>query len=160
MGICPAEQEDGLLLKLIHNEKTDEQEVDIRYAHMTSEIERVASFIRNMNVSVKCRTEDGECYISAADIYYVESVDKKSFVYCREKVYQTDYRLYELEEELRGNGFVRISKSCILNIEVLQAIRPLLNSRLEASLLNGEKVFISRKYLSEVKNILQRRQGL
>lgn len=58
------------------------------------------------------------------------------------------------ENKLQAYGFVQISKSCILNINVLESIRPLFNSRMEAALKNGEKVTINRSYLHEVKKAL------
>lgn len=49
---------------------------------------------------------------------------------------------------------MQISKSCVLNINALDSIRPLFNSRMEATLKNGEKVNINRNYLNGVKNAL------
>ena len=49
---------------------------------------------------------------------------------------------------------MQISKSCILNINTLESIRPLFNSRMEATLKNGEKVNINRNYLNGVKKAL------
>jgi DNA-binding LytR/AlgR family response regulator len=92
--------------------------------------------------------------VNILDIYYIESVDKKTFVYLENAVYRTDFRLYQLKSKLQTYGFVQISKSCILNINVLDSIRPLFNSRMEAALKNGEKVNINRNYLNGVKKAL------
>ena len=62
--------------------------------------------------------------------------------------------LYQLLEELGDAGFVQVSKSCILNINVLESIRPLRNSRMEATLSNGERVEVTRKYVSAIKEKL------
>lgn len=71
-------------------------------------------------------------------------------------MYQTEFRLHELEDMLLHAGFVRISKSCILNIQMLDTIKPLINSRLEATLQNGERVFVTRKYLHSIKEALEK----
>ncbi|MDE6406050.1 MAG: LytTR family transcriptional regulator DNA-binding domain-containing protein, partial [Lachnospiraceae bacterium] len=71
------------------------------------------------------------------------------------EVYHIDLRLYQLKERLQSAGFVQISKSCLLNINALESIRPLFNSRMEATLKNGEKVCVNRKYLQEVKKALR-----
>ena len=73
----------------------------------------------------------------------------------KEAIYQTDWRLYQLAEELGQAGFVQVSKSCILNINVLKSIRPIFNSRMEAKLINGEKVIINRSYIKAVKEALK-----
>lgn len=149
-----------MILKLNQNEQIKEPEVQITYAQMNEEVERVATFVRTLGTTIRCKSDGKETYIPAADIYYFESVDKKSFVYCEKDVYQTELRLYELEEQLGSKGFARINKACILNLAFLDSIRPLPSSRLEATLKNDEKLFVSRKYLGEIKSILQRRSGL
>ena len=145
-----------MILKLNQNGQIKEAEVMITYAQMNDEVQKVASFVRTVGTTIRCKSDGKEMYIAAADIYYFESVDKKSFVYGEKDVYQTELRLYELEEQLGSIGFVRINKACILNLEVLHSIRPLPSSRLEATLKNGEKLFVSRKYLGAIKSILQR----
>ena len=105
-------------------------------------------------MQIPCENDGVEQMVSAAGIYYIESVDKRTFIYLKKAVYRTDYRLYQLMEDLRDYGFVQISKSCILNINVLDCIKPLLNSRMEATLKNGEKVYINRNYLRDVKRAL------
>ena len=105
-------------------------------------------------MQIKCTDDHAERMINILDIYYIESVDKKTFVYLENGVYRTDFRLYQLKNKLQTYGFVQISKSCILNINILDNIRPLFNSRMEATLKNGEKVNINRSYLNGVKKAL------
>ena len=109
----------------------------------------------DLDIQIKCAGGNAEQMINILDIYYIESVDKKTFVYLENAVYRTDFRLYQLKDKLKTYGFVQISKSCILNINILESIRPLFNSRMEATLKNGEKVNINRNYLNEVKNALR-----
>ncbi|HWQ74703.1 MAG TPA: LytTR family DNA-binding domain-containing protein, partial [Syntrophomonas sp.] len=47
---------------------------------------------------------------------------------------------------------VQVSKSCLINMNVLESIRTLFNSRLEATLINGEKVNVSRTYLAAIRD--------
>ena len=86
-------------------------------------------------------------------IYYIESVDKKTFVYTKENCYESKLRLYELEETL-GAYFLRISKSMIVNLKKIQGVKSDLSGRMEATMLNGEKIVISRSYVKEIKRRL------
>lgn len=86
-------------------------------------------------------------------IYYIESIDNRTFIYYKDQVYQTRQPLYQLESEL-GNTFFRSSKSMIINIDKIQSIRPLFDSRYEATLKNDEKVYISRNYIQDLKKRL------
>lgn len=92
------------------------------------------------------------CKIGA--IYYIESVDKRSYVYTKDNCYETKYRLYELEDML-GGYFVRCSKSMIVNMRKIQSVKSDIGGRLETSLLNGEQIIISRSYVKEIKRRLE-----
>lgn len=145
-----------MILKLEENLSQKELEVLVKYASMNEEVEHLVMLLRAVDTRVKCRYDGQDKYVNASDIYYIESVDKKTFVYGETEVYQTEFRLHELEDMLHSAGFVRISKACILNIHVLEAIKPLMNSRLEATLQNGERLYVTRKYLGSIKEALQK----
>lgn len=90
----------------------------------------------------------GEAHqLSLKDIYYIESVDEKTFFYLEKDVYGTNKKLYEWEEQLKDTSFVRVSKSTIINIDQLKSVRPLLSGRLEATMKNEEKQVINRHYV-------------
>ena len=61
-------------------------------------------------------TRDGNTYLcKLTQVYYIESVDKRTWVYTRDGCFESRERLYELEEKL-GLYYVRISKSMIVNL--------------------------------------------
>lgn len=134
-------------------------EVTIEYRDLTENVKRVSDFVRSVDQSITCRKNDEEFSIPVNDIFYVESVDKKAFVYCESEVYQSGLRLIELEEVLSRAGFVRVSKSAILNVEKLRGVKNLANSKLEALLVNDERICVSRKYLKDIREVLLRRNG-
>lgn len=144
-----------MIIKLEQDISRKDIEVLIKYASMNKDVERIAILLQSVDTRIKCNLDGSEKLVNASDIYYIESVDKRTFVYCEKIVFRTELRLYQLAEDLSRAGFVQISKSCILNINVLDSIRPLLNSRMEATLLNGERLYVTRKYLDSIKQALQ-----
>lgn len=92
--------------------------------------------------------------INPEDVFYFEAVDSKVFIYCSEKVFESRLRLYEIEEEYKNWHFFRASKSTILNITKIESVSPIFYGKFEALLKNGEKIFISRQYVPELKNKL------
>ncbi len=92
--------------------------------------------------------------IEPKDVYYFESVDNKTFIYCENKVFETKLRLYEIEQEYEKSDFFRSSKSTILNISKIKSISPAFNGRFEALLKNNEKVIISRQFVPVLKKKL------
>lgn len=144
-------------LIICEGQDLEEPEVTIAYREMTASVKRVSDFVRAVDQTILCKKDDENYSISVGDIYYIESVDKKVFVYCEEDVFQSNLKLYELEAMLSHVGFVRISKSMILNIEKLKGVKTLVNSRLEAILTNGESICVTRKYLKDIREALLRR---
>ena len=85
---------------------------------------------------------------------YIESVEKRTFIYTDGAVFGADCRLYEIETRLARRGIIRISKSCLMNIAVLESVRRIANSRLEAVLKNGMRLIVSRTYLKDIRDYL------
>lgn len=94
--------------------------------------------------------------LSMDDIFYFEVVDNRAFFYCRENVYESKLKLYEFEKLCKDSSFFRASKSMILNTDKIDFVAPSFSGRFEATLQNGEKVTISRQYVS----ILKKKMGL
>ena len=98
--------------------------------------------------------KEGETHLlETAALYYIESVDKRTFVYSKDDCFETKLRLYELEETL-GAYFLRVSKSMIVNLKKIKGVKSDLSGRMEATMLNGEKIVISRSYVKEIKRRL------
>ncbi|MDE6320537.1 MAG: LytTR family transcriptional regulator DNA-binding domain-containing protein [Lachnospiraceae bacterium] len=138
----------------------NEIEITIKYPQKDRQVDRIVEFLQSFDMQIKCDIDNTERMVDIQDIHYIESVEKKTFVYLEKAVYHTDFRLYQLKDKLQKCGFVQISKSCILNINALESIKPLFNSRMEATLKNGEKVYINRKYLNDVKKALKGEEEL
>ena len=88
------------------------------------------------------------------EILYFESVDNKVFAYCEKEVFEVKEKLYEIEERYQQTDYQRISKSVIVNVSQIERVSPMIGSRLQAAMKNGEKVVISRQYVPELKRKL------
>lgn len=146
-----------MLLKLTVKQDPSlaETEIVIKYPQSGPNLDGLVRCIRQYSCSFQAKLEDRVCLISAKDVFYIDSVDGKTFLYTNDQVYGVDTSLTELEAKLDGTGFVRISKNCILNISCLQSVRPFWNHRLEAVLLNGEKLIVTRHYIEELKEKIE-----
>ena len=92
--------------------------------------------------------------LDAAEIVYAESVDRRSLFYTASSCVETRLRLYELEELLDRRDFFRCSKSVILHLNKVQQLKPEITRNILATLVNGERVVISRRYAPELKKLL------
>ena len=143
-------------MKLIIDQSLDHKEVEItiKCGLIDSELEKLISQIRLYSFSITGKKDGSSYLVRLEDIFYFESIEEKTFIYCDKDVFECDLKLYELEQQLAETHFVRISKSCILNIMKLESVYALLNGKLEAKLSNGEKVVITRHYVQSVKEKL------
>ena len=130
----------------------DEQAI-ISAVNITEEIQKAIDILDN-NCRVIPVIKEAETVMCRTDqIYYIESVDKRSYVYTKDCCYETKYRLYELEEVLNAS-FLRCSKAMIINIRKIKSVKAELNGRMTAELLNGEQTIISRGYVKDLKRKL------
>ena len=98
---------------------------------------------------------DGQTYLlQPKDIFYIETVERKTFIYGATKVYETQLKLYELEDRLTDEDFFRAGKSKIINFAKIKALRPDFGGRLTVTLENGEKLTVSRQYVPVIKQKL------
>ena len=124
--------------------------------HKTDEsINEIVSFIKSRQGAVEGTKDDRQYQIPVVDIFYIESVDDRTFIYLEQDCYESRKKLYEFEAVLASRRFARISKAVILNLMKIVSISPALNGRFLCKLTNGEEVIISRKYVPDIKEKLK-----
>lgn len=128
----------------------EQERVIIKTNFVSDNIARAINILKSPD-SLPVLIDEQRVLLPAADIYYIESVDLKTFVYGQKAVYRSRQKLYEVEEALSSSDFLRISKQVVLNIKKIKSIAPAGGGRFEATLLNGEKVVVSRQYLPGLK---------
>lgn len=122
---------------------------------MDDRLKRLIEQIRLFSFSVTAEKDGVSLPIALEDIYYFDTVNNKTFLYLERDVYQCDKKLYELEAQLVDTPFIRISKNCILNTNIVTSMRAQFSGRLEATLKNNEKVIISKHYIKEFRDKFQ-----
>ena len=141
--------------KITRIERDKPEILEIRCHEISDEVREIVAFVKSRQGQLTGTADDRMYEIAVSDIFYIESVDSKTFIYCKNREYETKQKLYELEEMLREKHFLRVSKSVLLNLMKVSSIKPALNSRFTAVLFSGEQVVISRKYVPELKKALK-----
>ena len=137
-------------------EQVEEKEKElalIRAVEKTADILSAMDLLENGSGGIAVIQDRNTFFCKQTQIYYIESVDKRTFVYTKGGCYESRDRLYELEEKL-GMYYVRISKSMIVNLRKIRNVCAEPGGRMVAVLLNGERVIISRSYVKEIKRRL------
>ena len=130
--------------------------VIIEYPEWNESVDNLIKKIGRMDISFVGKTEDREVSISISDIYYIENVERKLFLYTKDEVFRLDGTMPEIESRIYDTGLVRISRTCIMNTDYLKEIKQIRNSHLEAVMDNDEKLIVSRKYLADIKKMFRK----
>ena len=131
----------------------EEEQAVIKAFKMTDEIETAISILESSGGRIAVNRENQIYLLENNKIYYIESIDKKTFIYTKDNCYETKFRLYELETMLNAN-FLRCAKAMIVNIRKIRSVKSDLNGRMNARLLNDENIVIARSYVKELKERL------
>lgn len=133
----------------------EEKEVVIRCPRADDEVLRIKELIEGCHEKLS-GILNGEVYLFPPEkVLYFESVDNKVFAYMEDKVVGITDSLEHLEERLRGMGFLRCSKSMIVNFNFIEKFKSSVGHRITATLTNGEEVIVSRHYSKYLRIFLK-----
>lgn len=117
-------------------------------------VARLVAALRIMDRQITVLHEGNMTVLDLEKILYIESVDRKCFIYTAEKLYESCNKLYELEQQLEQYLFVRINKACIVNLKNVESVKTYIDRRLLMTLMNGEQLVVSRQYAEGIKVLL------
>ena len=130
------------------------EEIVINCYEINNEVLQIVEKLKKSE-TVLLGSKDSEMFqIELKDIYYIESVDNKTYICMQKNVFESKLKLYEIEELIKNTKLFRCSKAMILNLAKIRSVSPSVNGRFEAKLLNGESVIISRQYVPNLKKLL------
>lgn len=119
-------------MKVVVNEQLGIQEIEIiiNCSSKDETVQKIVSSLSVIDMKLTCRKDDEIFQLDPANILYIESVDRKTFLYTEQQIFETERRLYELEAYLENCSFFRASKAIIINLQRVQSLRPELGARL------------------------------
>ncbi len=136
------------------DEKYDDTEVVIHAKKLTADIEKMVSLMRVVNMQIGVNSKDETFLLDIGKILYIEAVDRKTFVYTESETYESDLKLYEMEQELLEHDFLRVSKQTIVNIRMIKSLKADIDRKIRVTLKNDEQIIVSRMYSDELRRKL------
>ena len=121
---------------------------------MTDEISRIVDVLSTSETPVTAlQNEEDIVILQPKDIFMVRVENGDTVIYGAKQQFRSRKRLYELAEQL-GKQFMQISKTTLVNLSYMDSIEPGFSGTLLLKLKNGNKDYVSRKYLPEFKKYL------
>ena len=148
-------------MKLIKTKEKDLKEnyLELHYDSVDEETTAVLERLRDTLRYIEGTYEDKKVTIALTDIFYIETVDRKTFAYTKDMCVEIKEALRDILEEYSKIGFVRISKSAIVNIYKIKKLQGDINMRVIIFLKNDEKLVMNRSYKNEFYERLNDLQG-
>lgn len=125
---------------------------------MTEKISNLVDVITKItgeNIQTIVGTKEEEIFLlSLNDILTIYAENQKVFARSVNGIYRLKNRLYELENMFIGTSFLRISNSEIVNFDQVKSLDLSINGTISLKFKNGDKSFVSRRYVDKIKNYL------
>lgn len=137
-----------------------ENYLELHYDKLDDETREYISRIDKTVAYIEGSCDEKKVNIPVSDVLYFESVDRKTFAYTEDRTIEFRDSLRELLERFGDIGFVRISKSAVVNVYKIDHLQGDLNMRVLIFLKNGEKLIMNRGYRREFFEELERIRGI
>ena len=138
------------------DEKYKEIEIHICNDELNEEVRGVSAQLHTLFDSSLTGVDEAgnRCMIRPAGIISFYSEGQKVFAMDETKRYSVAKKLYELEEEYEPLGFVRISKSEIVNYKRIKSLDLSLTGTIKVIMKNGYETYSSRRNVAKIKELL------
>ncbi len=120
----------------------------VSYEKVKEDIKRAYTRITKSEKYIRIIENRQRIRLKCKDIIYIENKDRKSWIYTISGIYKVNKLLSEFERELDRSTFIRVYKSCIVNLEYIYKIKDI-----ELELYSSNiTIPISRTYKADLIN--------
>lgn len=138
------------------SENVKEPYAVIHTAELTPEIAELAREISQFQSDkpvIIGNLDERMVVIEPEKIVLIRVENEKVYIFTIENTYRIGKRMYELLEIL-GKDFMQVSKSAAINLKYLESVEPSFNGVMLLHMKNGEREYISRKFVPQLKRYL------
>lgn len=137
------------------DDQYEETSITIQTNEWTEELDRLLAFIKSETPKRLFGIEGEQTILlDPGKIDFIYSENRKVYAAIDNRRLEIRLKLYEVEEMLSQHHFMRFSKSVIGNIDRITRFELSFNGNLCVYFQSGNKEYITRKYVTKVKNKL------
>ena len=132
-----------------------EPKVIILTNRMTEEVHSIVQMLSETEPKLIAGfREDTVTVLDEKDILKIYAANGKVYAVLPSGEYTLRLRLYEIEERLKPQHFVRISNSEIINLKKVKSFDLSFTGTICVVLSDGSKTYASRRYVAKLKEVL------
>lgn len=107
-----------------------------------------------MDQQITAKKGDSVCLLDLKDIFYIEALERSTFFYTGNEVYESEMKLYELESQLEAYNFIRVSKNTICSLRKIKSLKSEADRKIKITMENGYQIIASRMYADDLRKKL------
>lgn len=139
-------------VEIIIDETIEETLVKIYSKTYSSKIEKIKNKVLGFSNDLISVFKDDEVFLlDIKEIVRIYAEDKKVYVETSKDKFQTKLKIYELEDRLSSQKFIRISRSEIINLSFVDMLDLSFVGTIAVKLKNGKVSYVSRRNLKNFK---------
>ena len=142
-------------VEVVLDSKYSEPKVIIYTNEVSENISDLVEQIKSYHLSyINGFFDDKVCRLTPQNIYLLYSENGKVYAKTENNIYTIKYRLYELENMLANNNFIRISNSEIINLEKVKNLDFAFLGTIKINFLDDSYTYASRRFIKKIKEYL------
>lgn len=148
-----------LIKKLNNTLNSNEININIEYSDNSDGIENLIEYIKNYKLNPFKKIIVSKDYelleIDVKDIVMFYTNNKNNYCKTKDNEYKVKSKLYELEK--MDIDFIRISKSCVINVSNVKSFDISESGKIVVKLIDESQEIVSRRKIKDVMNYLDER---
>ncbi len=137
------------------NSECTEPRIEIHTDRMTDEVNDLVQKLSESTPQILVGFQNEQARVlDQSEVVRAYASGGKVLAETAEGEYVLRLRLYELEERLDRNRFVRISNAEIINLSQVKGFDLSFAGTICVNLKNGTAAFVSRRYVAKIKQVL------
>ena len=140
-----------------------EPTIIINAPEMNQDVQNLIKYISNIDIisnQIVANDDNKIYFIDLENIICFFSKNKYNYVRTKEGAYKIRYKLYELEDMLKNKNFIRISNSCIINMNQVKYFDTSILGTISVYLKDSTHEVVSKRHVAEITKILKQRRDL
>ena len=140
---------------ILEKQADEEDELIVKCDYLDESLTKLINQFKSGKGKMNFYKDSKIVFVEPEDILYFESVDDKVFAYTGDKVIRIEGSLSTFMNEQEDESFFRCSKSMVINVGRVSALKSLSSNRIDATMESGEHIIISRRYASDFRRLLK-----
>jgi DNA-binding LytR/AlgR family response regulator len=146
----------GMLIKAITDEKYTQTELHVCKDRKDEEVRQIITELHALFDTALTGTDErgNKVKLAPRELFAIYAEGQKFYCLGQKEKYALTSKLYELEKKLESAGFIRISRSEIINMKHLKCLDLSFTGTIKLTMTNGYETYTSRRNVAKIKEML------